>query len=76
MAPSVTITIGTLGFIESEMIKGKLLSPDGQISVRPELIKVRYVHCSFNLCLITTFLEMDLYVVNTNFRGIGFSFFF
>ncbi|XP_010656930.1 11-beta-hydroxysteroid dehydrogenase 1A isoform X2 [Vitis vinifera] len=36
LAPSVTITIATLGIIDSEMSRGKILSKDGELILSPE----------------------------------------
>ena len=53
LAPSVTITIGFFGMIESEItMKGKIISENGQMSVNPEIMQVRCNLCFFNLCFI------------------------
>ena len=47
LAPSVTITIATLGIIDSEMSRGKILSRDGELILSPENSKV------FNFIILT-----------------------
>lgn len=41
LSPEISVTIVTLGFIESEMTQGKGLSKEGVIQVNPEVANVR-----------------------------------
>lgn len=43
--PEVTVSIVTLGFVESEMTEGKLVSGNGEVIVAPNLIKVS-IYCN------------------------------
>ncbi|RVW32015.1 11-beta-hydroxysteroid dehydrogenase 1B [Vitis vinifera] len=45
--PEVTVSIVTLGFVESEMTEGKLVSGNGEVIVAPNLIKL-FTDCWVN----------------------------
>ena len=54
--PDVFISIVTLGFVESELTQGKLLSENGQVIVEPNRVKVSIYS---NSTLIETILIQE-----------------
>lgn len=49
LAPEISITIATLGFVDSEMTRGKHLNNEGNTEMNSELSNVSYLSCHKDL---------------------------